>query len=110
MKLTMQTIAALYIFWLFYLAVMSLYRANMTKTITPQAKFLGWPIIVVGAVIDCALNLTFFSLVFFERPKELLLTKRMQRHIKLGVGWRCKLSRWICQGLLNAFDPTGSHC
>ena len=110
MKFAAQVVIALYVFWLFYLAIMSLYRANMNKTITPQAKVLGWPVIVVGALIDFLMNVTLFSLVFLEKPKELLLTQRMQRHIKRGIGWRFKLSRWICQGLLNAFDPTGSHC
>jgi hypothetical protein len=106
----MTIILSLYAFWLLYLAIMSLYRANMNKTITLQAKILGWPILILGALVDCIMNVTLFSLVFFELPKEFLLTKRMQRYIKQGDGWRCKLSRWICQSLLNAFDPTGAHC
>jgi hypothetical protein len=89
---------------------MSLYRAKMNKTITRTSLIIGYPILAVGAFIDLFMNVTLFSLVFFELPKEWLLTKRMQRYIKTGTGWRFKVADWICRNLLNIFDPSGRHC
>ncbi len=106
----LKTFLGLYLFWFFFLAVMSLYRAHLNKTISKLALVLGYPILIVGASLDCLMNLTIFSLVFLEFPHEWLVTKRMQRHIKDGEGWRFKLSTFICQSLLNAFDAEGKHC
>jgi hypothetical protein len=89
---------------------MNLYKAHLTKTITKPALILGYPILAIGAVVDATLNITLFTIVFLEIPKELLLTKRMQRHIKSGSGFRYNISSFICTKFLNAFDPSGNHC
>ena len=105
------TVATLYVLWLFYLAVMSLYRAHHARTLSLPAKLLGYPILAVGALLDSAVNIVIMSLVFFERPYEWLVTKRLARHIKHGGGWRKNLASWICSHLLNPFDPDQrGHC
>lgn len=98
-----------YIFWLLYLAVMSLYRGYLNKTLSRFGLILGAPIIMIGLVVDFIMNMTVFTLVFLERPQELLVTKRLQRHMKRS-GWRYKLANHICNHLLNFADPTGNHC
>lgn len=106
----LKILLSLYVFWLLFLAVMSLYRANLNKTISKLSLVLGYPILIVGAGLDLLMNVTLFSLIFLELPKEWLVTKRMQRYIKDGEGWRAKLSNFICSKLLNAFDAEGKHC
>jgi hypothetical protein len=110
MKIAFNTFLSLYVFYIFYLAIMSLYRAKLDKTITRTSLVIGYPILAVGAFIDLAMNVTLFSLIFWEIPHEWLLTKRMQRYIKIGIGWRFKVANWICRNLLNTFDPSGRHC
>lgn len=110
MMIFLKILLSLYIFWLFFLAVMALYRAHLNKTISKLSLVLGYPILAVGATIDFVMNVTLFSLIFLEIPHEYMLTKRMQRYIAADTGWRMKLSSFICNNLLNAFDAEGKHC
>lgn len=61
---------------------------------------------VIGALIDFVVNITYFSIIFWDIPKEYLLTKRVER-LKFNLGWRGKLALLICK-LLNYIMP--SHC
>jgi hypothetical protein len=97
-------------FWIFYLAAMSLLRASAEKKLSLASKWLGYPVIAIGALIDLAFNAILFSMIFLELPQEWMLTKRLKRHIKHGTGWRKSLAQWICRNLLNPFDHTGNHC
>ena len=110
MVVSLFTLLALYVLWLFYLAVMNLYRAKKAKTISWPALMLGYPILIIGALLDLLVNVLIMSLVFLEPPRELLVTQRLARHIKTAKGWRAKLAYLICHHLLNAFDPSGDHC
>ena len=106
----MEYLIAPYALWIFYLAIMSLSRAKQEGTISRIALLLGYPILLIGVVLDFIVNLIIMSLLFLEPPKELLVTKRLTRHVQKGKGWRQKLAYWICHHLLNAFDPSGDHC
>jgi hypothetical protein len=102
---------AVYLLWLFYLAVMSLFRARANGTLSLPAKVLGYPILIVGVLLDALVNLTVLTIVFAERPYEWLVTKRLTRHGKYGGGWRRTVANWICSHLLNPFDPDQrGHC
>lgn len=59
-----------------------------------------------GAVLDVAVNFTWFSIVFLDIPKEWLLTQRVER-LKTSFGYRQKLANQICK-LLNYFE--WGHC
>lgn len=102
--------AALYLLWLFYLAVTNLYRAKKAGTISTPALVMGYPILIAGALLDLLVNVAIMSIIFMEPPRELLVTQRLCRHIKDSSGWRGQLAYWICHNLLNAFDPSGDHC
>lgn len=93
--------------WIFYLAIMNLLRHRGTLSL--PAKILGWPVVIVGVVLDVAINWCVASFVFISPPREFLLTARLKRHIREG-GWRGKVALWVCHNFLNAFDPGGSHC
>jgi len=104
-------VGAVYILWLFYLAVMSLFRAHHNGTLSLPAKCLGYPILIVGVLLDALVNIVVLTVVLFERPYEWLVTKRLARHIKHGGGWRKAIAGWICRHLLNPFDPDQrGHC
>jgi hypothetical protein len=103
-------LATLYLLWIFYLAVMALWRAKRDGSISRPALWLGYPILVVGAMLDVLVNLTIMTLLFAEIPQHWLVTSRLQQHINFGSGWRQKLATWICSSLLDSFDPTGLHC
>lgn len=60
----------------------------------------------VGAVVDLVVNLTWFTVLFLDMPKELLLTQRIER-LKMNLGWRGKLALKLCD-LLNYFIK--GHC
>ena len=96
--------------WALYIMVMGVYRAHLDKRLTPVTKVLAAPWVALGFAIDVLVNVTFASVVFLEPPWELLVTSRLQRHIQATTGWRHRLATWICDRLLDVFDPTGNHC
>jgi hypothetical protein len=106
----------LWVLWNFYLAVMSLFRARENGTLSLPAKVLGYPTLFIGVLLDAFVNVVIMSVVFLELPQEWLVTKRLARLIKVectcaDCSWRKELATWICQHLLNPFDPDQrGHC
>jgi len=100
---------AAYLLWALYIIVMSLQRARRDGTLSMPALILGAPLIVAGVALDAILNLTIMSAVMLERPKEWLVTARLKRHCGQPT-WRGAIARWMCQNLLDTFDPDGRHC
>ena len=109
--MTALLVLALYAYALFavYILVMGIHRAHLSKRLSGPVLWLCAPLVVLGYAMDCLFNLTIASLVFLERPREWLLTARLQRHM-LGTGWRSRLAAWVCDSLLDPFDPDGNHC
>jgi len=106
----LYTLASLYALWLLYLLVMGLYRAKLQGRLSKVALVLGAPVYLIGYLLDVFVQITIATVLFWELPKEGLLTGRLTRHIKRGKGWRRDLSKWICFHLLDPFDPHGTHC
>jgi hypothetical protein len=91
------TLLLVYIFYAY------LYQARLkNKWLTA----IYYPVLIIGALLDVAVNVTWFSVIFWERPKEWMLTKRVER-LKSDLGYRGKLALWICE-LLNKFQA--GHC
>ena len=105
----MNLVIGLWLFYVFYLACMSLVRGHKTGTLSLISKILGYPIILVGLVIDVFMNVFVFSWLFFEFPKECLVTQRLKRHIGQQT-MRAKIACFICDKILSPFDPSGNHC
>lgn len=93
-----------------YVMVMGVYRAHLDGRLTPVTKVLAAPWVVLGFALDAAVNIIIATVVFLELPREFLVTTRLQRHILHSHGWRGHLATWICDHLLDVFDPTGNHC
>lgn len=102
--------ALMVVTWVFYLAVMALipHRHNLR----PVAKVHAYALLAVGLVLDAILNVVVASVMFLEPPsiKRLLLTARISHHVTRDHGWRTTLARWLCEHLLDQFDPNGKHC
>lgn len=104
-------ITYLWMFWGFYVLVMGIYRAHLDNRLTKVTLCLGLPFVVVGYVIDVSVNLTVASIIFLEPPQELLVTSRFQRYVtRTPNTWRGRAATWVCENLLDVFDPTGNHC
>jgi hypothetical protein len=96
-----------YTLYLVYAAYASLNAARKSNTLSKPALYLGYyPVFIVGALLDITVNVTWGTLAFLDIPKELMLTKRVER-LKSVSGWRGKLALLVCQQL-NALED--GHC
>jgi hypothetical protein len=109
-SILLWTIGFLWAFWGMYVLVMGIYRAHLSHRLKGLVLVLSLPFIVIGYLMDVFANVTIASLVFLELPREWLVTSRLQRYIAHGTGWRAAKARWICDNLLDVFDPSGEHC
>lgn len=96
-----------YALWIFYLAVMNLKRAKDAGLLTNTAKALGYPILIVGYILDCFVNFTVMTVLLLEIPQETTVTARLSRHNQ-GTGWRKSIAAWA-EPLLDPYDPSGNH-
>lgn len=103
-------LAIMWTFWAVYVLVMGVYRAHLSGRLGTVALILGLPIVVVGIVLDVLVNIFIATFLFLDLPREFLMTSRMIRYRNTDTGWRAKLSQFICDNLLDIFDPSGNHC
>ncbi|QDL55946.1 hypothetical protein [Rhodoferax aquaticus] len=107
------TLAYLYGFWLLYVLIMGFYRAYLAKRLTKPALVLATPALVTGYLVDLVANWTIAVLWFHEFPKRPmeLVTDRLSRYIGLQDDcWHKAHAMWVCQNLLDYFDPHDKHC
>lgn len=107
---TLYSVLALYALWLFYLAVMSLYRAKLNNQLSKVALRLGYPILIIGLLLDFVVNVVVASVVFLDLPREFTVSEKMSRLIKSNSKWRKTGACWFCEKFLDVFDPSGKHC
>jgi hypothetical protein len=103
-------IAALWLFYVFYVLTMGVYRVQLAGRLTGLSKVLLMPFVVVAVLMDVACQMTVATVVFLEFPTELLVTARLQRYMAGEDGWRKRVAVYICNNLLDPFDPNGKHC
>jgi len=101
-------LSATYALWIFFLAVMNLARAKDAGQLTATAKALGYPVLIVGYLLDCFVNVTVMTLLLLEIPQETTVTSRLSRHLEEGSGWRYEIAAWAAP-LLDPYDPSGKH-
>ena len=106
----LYTLAYMWGFYLLYVYTMSVYRAKLSGRLCGFSLLLLYPFVLVAAVMDVVCNITIAALVFLEPPQELLVTTRLQRYHGGDHGWRTSVAAYICDKLLDPFDPTGDHC
>lgn len=107
MELALLIYAALYALWLLFILAMTFKRA------WPQMAWIARthaaPVIVIGFVLDVALNVL-ATFVFIDPPRELTLSHRLKRYHQGRRGWRWRIAEWICERWLDQFDQDGDHC
>ena len=105
MELTLASIGTLYLMWLAY--VLAIHVINRWDELPLASKVLGAPPALAAFVADVALNWTLATVLFLDLPREATITTRLHRYQKTA-GPRARIARWVCQHLLNPFDP--DHC
>lgn len=104
-------VVPLYALWLFYLAAMSIMRAYNAKTLSKQALWLGTPVMFVAVLIDVLVNVFVMTILFWELPRQWLVTQRLSKWCCTGgTSWRKTVAKWVCVNFLDTFDPSGMHC
>lgn len=101
-------IAAVIILWIKYLAVMNL--SAKKKEMNGWVKLFAYPVAIVAVILDAYINIIPATLVFFDIPREWMLTHRLERYKNCASGWRKTTAIWFCLHFLDPFDPSGQHC
>lgn len=96
--------------WALYVFVMGIYRAYLDKRLKGLNLIMAAPIAVFAIIMDVAANLFLAPILFLDLPKELLVTSRFKRYMAQEAGWRKRVSTYICENMLDIFDPRGDHC
>ena len=111
-EIILYSVIYLYIFWVLFIAIMGCYRAHLDKRLIGVTKLLAYPLVIIGFTFDVICQYTIATVLFldFANNGEYLVTSRLQRYVALNNGWRCKLANYICNNLLDVFDPSGNHC
>lgn len=109
-SILLWSIGFLWAFWGMYVLVMGIYRAHLSHRLKGLVLVLSLPFVAIGCTMDVFANMTIASIAFLEPPREWLVTDRLQRHMYKSAGWRFWLAKYICDHLLDVFDPSGDHC
>ena len=100
----------LWLFWNLYVYTMGLYRAFLLKRLKGLSLVMASPVVFVAFVLDFIAQMTVFSILFLDIPRDWLVTNRLRRYMTGPGGWRKRLADYLCHHLLDPFDPTGAHC
>lgn len=108
MEYILYTLLSIWLLWVFYLAVMNLSRARNAGTLSTAAYIVGYPVLIVGLLLDLIVNVIVLTIIMLELPKETTVTSRLKRHSRKG-GWRADIANWLGKYILDPFDPSGKH-
>jgi hypothetical protein len=112
MPFAVVLLAALWAFWLLYVFTMGLYRAYLLRRLRGFSLVLCAPVVAMAAVVDLIMQMTVFTVVFSDLPRDWLVTHRLRRYMRElpASHWRRRWADYLCRHLLDPFDPTGAHC
>jgi hypothetical protein len=99
----------MYALWVYYLAVMNLYRVHKKTPLTGFPLYLGYCVFAPALLLDIVGNLAVMTVLMVELPREWKVTDRMVRHVNGEDGWRKRFAEWFSTHLLDPFDPKGFH-
>ncbi len=104
--------------WIAYLAVMNL-KVHQDESLPWKVRAVAYVVLGLGLVADFVLNML-ATLRFFDLPREMLLTYRLNRYKQRGaqflsrfkfvVDWRFRSATLLCSDWLDRFAPNGVHC
>ena len=102
------SVVAVWLLWVAFVAIMYLRRVRDRWGLTSAQKVFGYPLLIIGYVLDVALRLTVASALFLRVPQWETVSALLEREAG-GTGWRKAMAHWVREDLLADFDPTGSH-
>ena len=102
----------LVIFLYIYILVMGIYRAYLSKRLSTFMFVVCLPAVLIGIVVDVLANIFIATAVFRRLPREWLVTTRLIKIINnpLEDIHNRALAKYICNNMLDIFDPNGDHC
>lgn len=111
MSTVLCVLAAIWLLWVFYVAVMHLKHMRDDGHLTNVQKAFGYPTLIVGLVLDLVVHFVVGTVLFLELPakKEWTLSARLWRLSNGDPGWRQRLALAIRTQLLDSADPAGVH-
>lgn len=101
-----DVLAAAYVLWLLFLAVMALKHAADDKRLNRTALVLAVPAVGAAGLLDIGFNWS-VGLLLGVTP-DLTFSQKCGR-LKQADDWRAPVARWICATLLDPFQ-IGGHC
>lgn len=108
---TLSVAAFLWAFWALYVFTMAIYRAHLNKNLGKFNTVMAFPIVGIAWLVDVFANIVIAPFVFWELPRELLVTDRLKKIMAGGSTARNHMiAVWLCDSVLDPFDPTGNHC
>lgn len=95
-----------------YVLVMGVYRAHLGGHLRRYHYVLFAPAVAIGWLVDLLSNWTLAIVIFMDLPQERLVTGRLKRYRKtLHADHRNRrIAEWLCDHVLDVFDPRGDHC
>ena len=97
---------AFLVLWVFFLAYSAL--LSNWKHLRIEVKLAGAVVVLVGGVVDVALNWTLGLALGVGPWKEWTLSQKCSR-LKLEDGWRQAVALYLCSSWLDPFQ-VGGHC
>ena len=99
------------VFYTLYIAAINLYYDWHLLPLWLQVG--SAPIMAVMVTVDALMNVSLFTVIFFDLPRELMVTQRLERYRTnpaYAGTFRNHAATLICTEALNPFDPTRHHC
>jgi len=99
---------SLYVLWWNYVATMRV--RDLWGTLPTASKALAVLPVTFAFFVDIVCNVITASILGWEWPREVTLTKRLKRWRAMGPHSpkRSATARWACANLINPFDE--GHC
>lgn len=102
-------LGAIYLLWVFFLAVMQIRDARDRGSLTPWGIRFGYMVLVPGYLLDFLVQVTIAIPLFWGLPRELTVSARVKRLVATGTGWPRRCAMWFRTHMLKPFDRTGGH-
>jgi len=101
------------LFGWFLTAMWFLRRRHQLREKLGPVYFVLVGIVLGGLPLDAVLHFIPGTIWFLDLPQELTLSKRLERYRedpKYKGTWRMRHADFVCERILNPFDPSGHHC
>lgn len=107
--ITAICVFAVWQLWIGFVAIMHMRHVRDEYGLTLTQKAFGYPALAVYYLLDVALRLTVFAVLFVRPPKLETVSALLEREATEGSGWRKAFAYWMREDLLADFDDKGGH-